>query len=338
MSRCEDWVYCMQLLVYVPGLVLGVPLNLAALWKLRSIQRWRESTVYLLSLIINDTLLLLSLPFKIHAYDTPWTLGRSFCSLLESLVYVNIYGSILLSVCIAFDRYIALRFPFVARRIRSPLKAALVCLFIWALMFSCSYPVYSLHQGNIPYCFQNFSNRTWENRWIVASMETVFCGSAVVMVFCSVQVVRLLRELRKRNPNDPKLRNNKSVKIVVSNLLVFLVCFIPYHIAALLYFVNKTNRSITGGNPERMLHLRNFVHSSLCMSSVNCLADGACYYFILKENLHTAKLERRATIQSIHTRDIVLSTYKQSTLATVQDASEGKKGTPISMNGSSHPT
>uniref|UniRef100_W5LSR8 G protein-coupled receptor 55a n=1 Tax=Astyanax mexicanus TaxID=7994 RepID=W5LSR8_ASTMX len=305
MSGGGEWVRWLQLSVYVPVLVAGVPLNLATLWKLRSVRRWRESTVYLLNLVISDTLLLFSLPFKIHAYERNWELGRTFCSLLESLVYVNVYGSILLCVCIAADRYVALRFAFAARHLRSPLKASLVCLLIWVLVFSCSYPVYELHHSNATsgnsngtsdHCFQNFSNVTL-NKWkIVVAMETVFCSSALAMVFFSVQVVRVLRELRRRNPGDPKLRNNKSVKIVLSNMLVFLVCFIPYHIAALLYF-SYTKGAWQGAGPS----LRNFVHSSLCLSSVNCLADGACYYFILKENLHTAKLERRATIHTVHT-------------------------------------
>ncbi|XP_066508757.1 G-protein coupled receptor 55-like isoform X2 [Hoplias malabaricus] len=306
-GSCSDWVCFMQWLVYLPVLTLGIPLNLAALWELRRLRRWRVSTIFLLNLIINDTLLLLSLPFKIHAYNSQWKLGRHFCSLLESLLYVNIYGSIFLSVCIAADRYISLRFPFAARRLRTPCKATAVCSVIWVLVFSCSYPVYGLHHKNNSYCFQNFSNDTWENRWIVVSMETVFCCSAAVMVFCSVEVVRILRELRRRKSNDPKLRKNKSVKIVLSNLLVFLICFTPYHIAALLYFHYKTSNNGPCAESNRVLcsdyphPLRHFVHSSLCVSSVNCLADAACYYFILKENLHTAKIELKS---SIHTRDI----------------------------------
>lgn len=257
--------------------------------------------VYLFNLILNDGLLMLSLPFKIHAYKTRWTLGNTFCSLLESLLYVNIYGSIMLSVCIAADRYIALQFPFAARRLRSPRKAGLVCLVMWMVVFGFSTPIYKLHDNpfnNETFCFQQFSNGTWSKRWILVSMETVFCSSAVLMVFCSVRVVQILRDLRARNPGDTKLRNNKSMKIVLSNLGVFLTCFIPYHIAALIYFHAKTNDF----NPSTIDSLRYFVHISICISNVNILADGACYYFILKENLDSARRERRMAIRSRETR------------------------------------
>lgn len=215
--------------------------------------------VYLINLIINDCLLMLSLPFKIHAYKKPWTLGK-FCSLLESLLYVNIYGSIMLSVCIAADRYLALQFPFAARRLRSPRKALVVCLVMWTVVFGSSTPIYKLHDNSstVNYCFQQFSNGTWSKSWILISMETVFCTSVVLMVFCSVRVVQILHHLRARNPGDAKLRNNKSMKIVLSNLVVFLTCFIPYHIAALMYFHAKRSNL----NSTSIDKLRYFVHIS----------------------------------------------------------------------------
>ncbi|TRY93337.1 hypothetical protein DNTS_007721 [Danionella cerebrum] len=294
-ADCE-WVCWVQRCVYVPILIFGLPLILAALWQLLfRVQRWSESTIYLLNLIINDSLLMLSLPFKIHAYRKPWTLGQTFCSLLESLLYVNIYGSIMLSVCIAVDRYIALQFPFAARQLRSPRKAGLVCLIVWTIVFGSSSPIYKLHeeQVNNTFCFEQFSNKTWAKSYILVSMETVFCSSAIIMVFCSAQVVQILHKLRERNPGDAKLCNNKSMKIVLSNLVVFLTCFIPYHIAALLYFHAKTNQ----WKEDTIKHLRYFVHTSICISNMNILADGACYYFILKENLESAHRERRMAIQ-----------------------------------------
>ncbi|XP_051963674.1 lysophosphatidic acid receptor 6-like [Xyrauchen texanus] len=313
LSNNCDWVCWFQWCMYVPILVAGLPLNLAALWQLCfRVHRRSESTVYLTNLIINDSLLMLSLPFKIHAYKKNWNLGRTFCSLLESLLYVNIYGSIMLSVCIAVDRYVGLQFPFAARRLRSPRKAVIVCLVIWMVVFGCSTPIYKLHDNNeistnTSYCFQHFSKSTWSKSGILVAMEMVFCSSAMVMVFCSVRVVQILRDLRARNPADGKLLNNKSVKIVLSNLVVFLTCFIPYHIAALMYFYAKSNIK----NTDTINKLRYFVHISICISNVNCLADGACYYFILKENLQSVRQERRMAVQGRELRIRESKTLKE---------------------------
>ncbi|KAI5608148.1 G protein-coupled receptor 55a, partial [Silurus asotus] len=274
MAGCSDWVECLQFGFYIPILTAGFPLNMAALWQLFfRVRRWNESTVYLLNLVINDCLLLLALPFKLMAYHRSWKLGNFFCSLFESFVYVNMYGSILLSVCISVDRYVALQFPF--RHLRSKRKAVCICAVVWSLLFGFSYPVYDFHRDNSneSYCFQNFSSNTWKKQWLIVCVECVFWSSTVIMVLCSVQVVKILHNLRKRNSNDAKLRNNKSVKIVLSNLVVFLLCFIPYHIAVLLYFYGKQN-SI---GLDVINELRKFVHVSLCLSSFNCLADAICY-------------------------------------------------------------
>lgn len=292
MAYCNSSVCRIQWIVYVPTLVAGLPLNLAALWLiLFRIQRWTESTVYLTSLVVNDSLLIFSLPFKMYAYDRSWELGRGFCTFLESLVFVNIYGSIILIVCISGDRYISLQFPFKSKILRSPRKATLVSLVLWVLVFSATAPVYDLHKDNSNKntCFRGFSDSTWKKLWIITLMETVFLASTVAMVFFSVRVMLVLRNLRRRNPLDEKLRNNKSVKVVLSNLVAFLLCFIPYHVMALIYFLAK-NRDV---DKNVIMPLRDMVHITACMSSVNCLTDGICYYLILKESLLSTRLERR---------------------------------------------
>lgn len=283
--------YLVQMIVYTPTILLGLPLNLAALWLvLFRIRKWTVSTVYLSNLVINDSLLILSLPFKLYAYDNYWKLGVVFCSFLESLVFVNIYGSIVLIVCISGDRFISMQFPFKSRSMRSPRKATVGSLVLWLLVFLLTIPVYGLHKSgeSNSTCFRGFSRTTWNRLWIIITMETVFLVCTVAMVFFSVRVMQILRNLRRRNPLDEKLRNNKSMKIVLTNLVSFLVCFIPYHVVALVYFLKKRNEP-----DEVFISLRKVVHITSCLSSVNCLLDGMCYHFILKENLEAVREERR---------------------------------------------
>ncbi|XP_015216510.1 G-protein coupled receptor 55a isoform X2 [Lepisosteus oculatus] len=297
-----------QWIVYIPTFVVGLVFNLSALWILLfKIRKCTESTVYLANLILNDSFLLFSLPFKIHSYKYNWVLGNTLCSFLESLLYVNMYGSILLITCISVDRYIALRHPFLAKTLRSPQKAAVACFTIWIVIFGASVEVYNLHEKNATYCFRGFSNRTWEKVHIVVVMETVYTASALIMIFCSIQVIRTLRTMRKRKAEVQTLKNNKSVKIVLSNLVTFLVCFTPYHIAALVYFIAK--KKVT----ESIQPLRDFVHLSICLTSINCLFDAICYYFIFKENWISAKQANEQEQQCMKKSENIPTVIAQTT-------------------------
>ncbi|XP_041120670.1 lysophosphatidic acid receptor 6-like [Polyodon spathula] len=292
-------VQLFQLIVYIPTFSLGLLFNVSALWILLfKIRKWTESTTYMGNLIFNDCLLLFSLPFKMSAYNTkkPWGLGRPFCLFLESLYFVNMYGSILIIMCISVDRYIAVRHPFLAKSLRSPLKATLVCAAVWTIIFGSSVEAYKLHDVhfNGTHCFHSFSNRTWQKVHLVAIMETLFVASALIMTLCSIEIVRVIKRIRRDSLEVQKQSNNKSVKIVLANLFTFLICFIPYHIALLLYFLVK-HGTIPSDYREP---LRSFVQVSLCLTNVNCMLDGICYYLILKENWKSTREVTEATESS----------------------------------------
>ncbi|KFR15872.1 G-protein coupled receptor 55, partial [Opisthocomus hoazin] len=273
-----------QLVVYTPTLTLGLLFNAMALSCLFfKVKKLTESTVYMTALIFLDTLLLFTLPFKIISYHLKddWNLGSVFCSALESLYFVNMYGSILISLCICVDRYLAIQHPFMARTLRSPTKAALVCAVVCLGTSAGTVSTFQLHgQGHdISSCFHNFSESTWENTGLFSALETTFFGTMAAMTFCTVQTIRCLRKLRQ--PDSPRTQASRAEKIVLTNLAAFLLCFTPYHVAYLLYFLVK-NHII---HPSFQKVLRDTIQVTLCWANLNCCLDGACYYFVLKESL-----------------------------------------------------
>ncbi|XP_025895895.1 G-protein coupled receptor 55-like [Nothoprocta perdicaria] len=271
-----------QLLTYAPTFVLGLLFNAMALsFLFFKVKKLTESTVYMVALIFLDTLLLFTLPFKIVSYhlQNKWSLGSAFCSFLESLYFVNMYGSILISLCICVDRYLAIRHPFVALRLRSTKKAALVCALICLGTSAGTASTFQLHgqDHNFSSCFHNFSKSTWENKGLFSALETAFLCSMATMIFCTIQTLRCLRKLRHAACSQI----NRAEKIVVTNLMTFLVCFTPYHVAFLLYFLVKNNVLHSSLQPA----LRAVLQGTLCWANLNCCLDGICYYFVLKESL-----------------------------------------------------
>ncbi|KAM6357981.1 G-protein coupled receptor 55-like [Alca torda] len=283
-NNISDTVKLFQFIVYVPTFTLGLLFNVMALsFLFFKVKKLSESTVYMIALIFLDTLLLFTLPFKIISYHLQdnWNLGSVFCSTLESLYFVNMYGSILISLCICVDRYVAIQHPFTALTLRSTKKAAMVCVVICLGISVGTISTFQLHgEGrNISSCFHNFSKSTWENVGLLSTLETVFFGSMAAMTFCTVQTIRCLRKHRK--PDNPQTHTTRAEKIVVANFVAFLVCFMPYHVVYFVYFLVKNNIIHTSFHQV----LRDIIQVTLCWANLNCCLDGACYYFVLKEFL-----------------------------------------------------
>ncbi|NXA04645.1 LPAR6 protein, partial [Sapayoa aenigma] len=271
-----------QFFMYIPTFVLGLLFNVMALsFLFFKVKKLSESTVYMIALIFLDTLLLFTLPFKIISYHKEWNLGSVFCSTLESLYFVNMYGSILISLCICVDRYISIRHPFMALTLRSIRKAAMVCAVICLCTSAGTVSTFQLHgKGhNISSCFHSFSKSTWENTGLFSTLEIIFFGSMAAMTFCTAQIVRCLR--KHRNPDNPQTHTTRAERIVVTNLVAFVVCFTPYHVAYFVYFLVKNE--IIHISFQRLL--RDIVQVTLCWANLNCCLDGVCYYFVLKESL-----------------------------------------------------
>ncbi|XP_078066229.1 G-protein coupled receptor 35-like [Mustelus asterias] len=286
-SMC-DWNYTtdsqfvktFQYVVHIPTFILGLIINSVALWILCiRIKKWMESTIYMTNLIVSDIFLLFSLPFKIHADKEggKWYLGRIFCRFVESLYFVNTYGTILLIMMISLDRYIAIKHPFLARTLRSPKKATIVCTVMWVSIWSASIPNYILSesQQQIEMCFAEFS-KYWETMIFPLTMETIFVISAITVMFCSVQTVRTLQRVEEERDG---MSMRTSMNIISSNLVTFLLCFTPYHVAMLLYLLAKQICITT----DYRAPLRAFLQISQCLATINCCLDGMYYYSIIKD-------------------------------------------------------
>uniref|UniRef100_UPI00398F7D78 G-protein coupled receptor 55-like n=1 Tax=Pristiophorus japonicus TaxID=55135 RepID=UPI00398F7D78 len=275
-----EFVKTFQYIVHIPTFILGLIINSVALWIVCfRLKKWTESTIYMTNLIFSDIFLIFSLPFKIYAYQVggKWHLGPGFCEFVESLYFVNTYGTILLITLIALDRYIAIKHPFLARTFRSPKKAIITCTVVWICVWSASIPNYIQSGTKRPneICFSNFS-AFWETGIIPMSMVTIFLIGAVTVIFCSIQIIRTLQRVDEER-EDANM--NTSMNIISSNLVTFLLCFTPCHVAMLLYFLAK-NCYIAN---YYLASLRVFLQISQCLATINCCLDAMYYYLIIKE-------------------------------------------------------
>ncbi|NWW76388.1 GPR55 protein, partial [Climacteris rufus] len=267
----------LQLGISIPTFILGLVLNTLALSVF--CRFWRKQTktsVYMTNLALADILLLLSLPLKLHYSAT--TAPALLCSFIEALYFVNTYGSIFIIVCITVDRYICLRHPFEGRANQSPRWAVFVCCFIWAVAWTCSSPIYVFQKKDHFICFHNMSKETWDLPLIVSVEIFGFLIPLAVMVFCSTQNIRIL--LNHQSQAKEKVEDSGSLRVIVINLVVFLVCFTPFHVAICLQCLVKQEMIVDCSLKQTISF---FIQASMIFANLNCCFDAIFYYFAAKE-------------------------------------------------------
>lgn len=227
----------LELVIYVPIFLFGLVLNVVALLVFCVfLRKWTESTIYMTNLALMDVFLLIPLPFKMHATNHLWHYDfHPLCSFLESLYFIGIYGSIYTIMCIAMDRWVAIRHPFRAKQLRSPKKALGMCVMVWAVVLAAISTTISGFRNNEQrdfHCFHGFSEKGWSPLVIICLEVFGFLVPALVLVYCSVQTIWTLQESGQHSP-----RSRACVKIIYSSLCAFLVPFTPSHLAILLQFL-----------------------------------------------------------------------------------------------------
>ncbi|XP_072427797.1 G-protein coupled receptor 35-like [Chiloscyllium punctatum] len=278
-EKGEEWSHQLVMLVFtLPTLCCGLVLNGVALSTICcKIKQQTKSVIYMTNLILSDFLLLLSLPFKIYAFHVgdQWPLKRWFCQLLESLCFVNTYVSVLLITMICVDRYVAIKHPFLSRATSSWKKTALICSAVWIVVGLASLHFYfSSHSQS---CFYRLSPEVSRMEFI-ATLEILFLICMFLMMFCSLRIISNLK-VRASKTHDEWA--GKSGKIILSNLLTFLLCFTPYHTSLLLY--SLAVNEFLQVRFETCEYLREVVHYCIYLANVNCCLDAVYYFYGIKE-------------------------------------------------------
>ncbi|KAM6326702.1 G-protein coupled receptor 35-like [Podargus strigoides] len=281
LSSCSITAYesfpLVQLCIYIPVLLLGVLLNVLALWVFCcKLSKWTETRVYMVNLAVADCLLLFTLPFKTLSQFHQLKVG-GWCLFLEGGYFINRLMSIGTITAIAADRYLAIKYPLKAKTLRSPLKAAFASGFLWIAIICVITLIKKFEErGQDEHCFEKSSVKP-----SVITLCAIILGffiPLIIVSYCSIQVIAEL--MRKKNENCHKENSiRKAVYIVSANMAVFIVCFLPLYLGHLLRFIMDSISS----NCSAIQRVNNFVHLASVLANTNCCLDAICYYFVNKE-------------------------------------------------------
>ncbi|NWI38103.1 GPR35 protein, partial [Picathartes gymnocephalus] len=280
-SSCNVTAYetfsLVQLCVYVPVLILGIVLNVLALWVFCcKLGKWTETRVFMVNLAVADCLLLFTLPFKTlsqfqHLKADGW------CLVLEGGYFINRFMSIGIITIIAADRYLAIRYPLRSKALRSPRKAAFASGFLWIVIICETSLIKSFEdRGEGEFCFEK-SSLTPSVITLCVSIVGFFIPLLIVS-YCSIRTIAELRRKKNETCHNAKL-TRKAVYIVSANVAVFIICFLPLYLGHLLRFVMDS----VSPDCSAIQSTNNFVHFASILANTNCCLDAICYYFVNKE-------------------------------------------------------
>ncbi|KAG9465855.1 hypothetical protein GDO78_017630 [Eleutherodactylus coqui] len=125
-------------------------------------------------------------------------------------------------------------------------------------------------------CFQKDSSRPF---FLSPVFEIVgFLLPLLTISFCSGKVIMTLR-VRTRMDTYKQCSVEKAVKLVIANLVSFIICFLPIHIGYTIRFVAESLRI----SCNILENINEFIHVANFIANLNCVLDSVIYYFAASE-------------------------------------------------------
>ncbi|XP_044208462.1 P2Y purinoceptor 1-like [Thunnus albacares] len=206
-------------------------------WGLKSLlQKWRKLkiiNVFVLNLGLADILYLLTLPFLMVYYfkEETWIFGDTFCKITRFCFNLNLYGSIGFLTCISVYRYLTIVHPARMMGRLTVTHSVAISVMVWLLVSVQSLPdmFYTKTFGNRPgKCYDTTHKRYVEDylKYSLGRTLTGFCIPFLVTLGCYGHVIVILC---RRNTID-KVQKQRSLKLLFILIVLFCVCYIPYHV------------------------------------------------------------------------------------------------------------
>lgn len=323
-NQCPDFrsIHHLHTVVYGVVLALGFPLNALALWVfLRALRVHSVVTVYMCNLAASDLLFTLSLPFRLSYYVRHhWPFPAFMCQAAGAIFQMNMYGSCIFLTLINVDRYVAIVHPLRLRHLRRPRVARLLCLAVWVLILVAAAPTVLAHKpseclsqnGSIAHlCFEYFSNMLWRSQLLPLLLLAEVFGFVLPLaavlyssgrVFCTLARPHATRSQRRR----------KTVRLLLANLVIFLLCFVPYNATLAVYGLLRSELLVM--DAETRDRVRGVLMVTVLLAGSNCVLDPLVYYFSAEgfrqtlRQLRTPLRARAWAVKSPRASEMVVAT------------------------------
>ncbi|XP_007573731.1 PREDICTED: P2Y purinoceptor 14-like [Poecilia mexicana] len=283
---CCDFI--IFILVYSVLFLVGLVLNSFTLW-FHCCQPQRNASkslmIYLKNLTAADFLLCLSLPLRIIHYATkPATIHLLYCSFGASILFLNMYASILFMGYIALNRYFKVVRPFGAFFLLTKRAACITSMTTWVFLLT---PMTAYSTVLLKTLKSNGSEDRCEDLHsdsVKLIYRTLHIGASAVFLLVFFSMVfsyysasrRVLQAQQRQSTSFSSRKLQKSRRKMLVLICIFCICFIPYHLIRLLYtFLEQL------GSSDRVFYY--LMEFTTIVSVLNVCLDPLVYFVFCKD-------------------------------------------------------
>ncbi|XP_038822186.1 C3a anaphylatoxin chemotactic receptor-like [Salvelinus namaycush] len=232
-------------------IVLGTTGNSVVIWVAGFKLKPTVTNVWLVNLAVADLIFCLSrvLSLTKKFFFDYWPFGIFLCKFNGFFRYTNMFCSVFLLAVISMDRTLCVWHPVFTKRRRTICAARLVSACVWAVAAILSAPHFAYRQvylgkNNLSKCSLEDNEPKGDNSAKLAlSLMRFLCG--FLLPFLIILCCYILAGLGIRRTR--LLGKSRPLRILVSLVCAFVLCWATYHCLLLAKMVNSNSTLVTGG-------------------------------------------------------------------------------------------
>ncbi|XP_014614729.1 PREDICTED: gonadotropin-releasing hormone II receptor-like isoform X1 [Polistes canadensis] len=260
--------------------------NISVLLLIMRRRRTTKSRIYtmLMHLAIADLLVtFLMMPLEIGwSITVSWKAGDAMCRIMAFFRVFGLYLSSFILVCISMDRYYAVIKPL--QLLHVDRRGKIMLTIAWLGSIFCSIPqmmVFHLEtHPNITWysqciTFNAFPTYTHELTYSLFGMVMMYWFPLTIIIFTYTSILLEICKRSKESVEDRIRRSSlvflsrariRTLKMTIIIVAVFFICWTPYYVMSLWYWIDKTSARKVDQRVQKGLFL--FACTNSCMNPI----------------------------------------------------------------------
>ncbi|XP_053546977.1 atypical chemokine receptor 3 [Bombina bombina] len=276
-------------IAYIFIFVMGILANSMVIWlNLQAKTTGYETHLYIFNLAVADLFVLLTLPVWVVSLvqHNQWPMGEMTCKVTHLIFSINLYSSIFFLMCMSIDRYVCVSLRGASGQRRRKVIRQLVCIIVWLVAFAVSLPdTYYLKTVSSPstnetYCRSMYPEDTFKEWLLGMEILSIVLGFIIPFPIIAIFYYLLARTLHCSSSSSSAgdKERNISGKLIVSYVVVFMICWLPYHGMVLLDVFSFLQILPFSCQLDNFLYAA--LHITQCFSLLHCCINPILYSFI----------------------------------------------------------